>query len=716
MSANTDIGRQAVEMWEALTGKSVDSRSYTFTVGGQSFNLYDANERVKQAMAVGDEFTVALVVKVLSEQYAEAETFTLAEYLKGGKRLRARLDLVGRMTALFTGDALSARFDEFFRYCEGALAHYRGVTPEALSEQTTAFVRESGCFVGLDAFHGLVRLTRLMICDGPVGNSAEAKVSQLVFTFDSIDELITHARRIPLGYSLCLIASDHVSDSYFVMVINTGGRILALTDKGDYSHPLQESRMRSRNDRYNERRIGDSHFPYRLLDLQWEDNGRRASAGAARSALADPRTGLRVLGSLTDLDDWDLLWLHLFIDQCRDRYFHREIAEPALATGSMIRLPHRWAQGETQLPVPATYELKLETRSSAELNSAFLHSIEPTWAKTYNPNLWMEERFAASVPNECLYLPANALNAETPLLEHTRTGEAKLTRRDLTGLRHWDLADLPIVNLQGLSATALSTPDRVIRDCHFLARYNQSLVIRCLAEADYKARRVEVQQWFYEAAARHVPDLVEDLLALDHLRVAVDSPAHQDALLALGQGKLVKGAGGCSGIRVQFVTDYRAITVRYAPARKHVLPYRDRDRPSLALAMKLMDFATACYRCAVDPLDEAQLFITLDVSSVLDLMTVTGLPLGAIPPELRHRGISVYTGNSILNRLDPLADVRNPWDSLDLAYVLPVSLKAFKALRRRRGLPVPKAADIEAFAKQQAAALSTRRPGPDAFA
>lgn len=47
MSENQGIGGQAVQMWEALTGKPVDSRSYTFTVGGQSFNLYDANERVK---------------------------------------------------------------------------------------------------------------------------------------------------------------------------------------------------------------------------------------------------------------------------------------------------------------------------------------------------------------------------------------------------------------------------------------------------------------------------------------------------------------------------------------------------------------------------------------------------------------------------------------------------------------------------------------------
>lgn len=697
MSENQGIGGQAVQMWEALTGKPVDSRSYTFTVGGQSFNLYDANERVKQAKAVGDELTVALVVKVLSEQYAEAETFSLAEYLNGSERLRARLDLVGRMAELFASDALSTRSEEFFRYCAGALAYYRDLTPETLTEQTMALVRQSGSFIGLDAFHGIDRLTRLMVRDGPVGDASIAKVSRLVFTFDSIDELITHAKRIPVGYSLCLIAAEHVSDSYFVMVVNTGGRILALTDKGNYSHPLQEARMRSRNDRYNQRRIGDSHFPYGLLDIQWADNGRMAIPGEARTELAAPNTDLRVLGSLADLDDWDLLWLHLFIDQCRARYFEQRIAEPLLATGSMVRLPHIWAPAQEQLPVPAEFELRLETRSSVDLNTTFLHSIEPEWAGRYNPNLWMEERFAASVPDECLYLPANALNGETPLLERHNAGH-RLTRRDLGGLHEWDLRLLPTVRLEGLSATALSTPDRVIRDCHFLARHNQAEVIRRLVSEDYKARKNALQRWFYEAAARHVPDLIEDLLALDHERIAVNSPRHQAALQSLGQGKLIKGKGGF----VAFVTDYREIGFRYRLPRMHHIPWRDRDQPSLALALDLTDFDAACYRCAVNPEEQAQLFIVLDVSSVFDLMTVTGLQLDDIPPELRHRGVDVYTGNSILSRIDPLSRLSNPWDELDLEYVLPVSLKAFKALRRRKGLPIPRATEIEAFAKQQA--------------
>lgn len=698
MSTENSIRAQAVALWEELTGQSVNSSSYSFKAGGQSFDLYEANKRVQQAQAVDDDLTVALVVKTLAEQFASSETFTLADILAGNERLKARLELVGRMSALFSADAALTLFDTFYIYCEGALAHYRGLAPQELSEKSRDFVRDSGCFVGLDAYHGVSRLTRLMICDGQVDEVAKAKVSRFVFAFDSIEELISHARRIPIGFSLCVIVAKHISDSYFVMVVNTGGRIVALTDKGNYEHPLQETRMRQRNDRYNLNRIEGSHFPYDLLDIEWGDNGRRASEGKAGTGLIVSDTGLRVLGKLADLEDWDLLWLHLFIDQCRDRYFERKIAEPQLATGSMVRLPHKWAGTSEQLPVPVEYELKLDTRTSADLNSEFLHTIEPAWAKRYNPNLWMEERFAAHVPDDSLYMPATALNQETPLLTVGNDGKHELTRRDTEQLPSWEKQKLPTLNLQGMSATALSTPERVIRDCHFLARHNQTQVISQLVKEDYESRKTVIQEWFYKAAVKYLPKLIDDLLALNHERFWVDTPAHQEALHALGKGKLVSGKG--SGVQV--ANSYRTIKIRYEPVRKHHVGRRDQAALSMASTLRLIDYTYGFYRCAVDREDEAQLFISLDVSSVFDVMTVTGLSLDAIPAELRHLGVDTYTGNSILDRVDPLSHIKNPWDRLTLHYNLPVSLKAFKALRRSRGLPIPKVVELEAYARQQA--------------
>ena len=119
-----NIRVQAISLWEELTGKSVNSSSYTFTIGGSSFDLYQANKRVQEAQAVGDDLTVALVVKTLAEQFAASESFTLADILAGNERLKARIDLVGRMNQVFSDTAAVTLFESFFSHCEGALAHY----------------------------------------------------------------------------------------------------------------------------------------------------------------------------------------------------------------------------------------------------------------------------------------------------------------------------------------------------------------------------------------------------------------------------------------------------------------------------------------------------------------------------------------------------------------------------------------------------------------
>gem|GEM_PF-5421609 len=699
---------QAIALWEELTGKSVRSTSYSFSINGESFDLYGANKRVQQALEIADDVTVGLIIKTLSQHLAESESFTLADILNGNQRLQSRIELVQRMNALFSDADLVGQHEAFYRYCEGALAHYRNLPTIELPEKSREFVRDSGCFVGLDAYHGVNKLTRLMICDGPISDGADAKVSQFVFAFQSIEDLITHARRIPTGFSLCVILAEHISDSYFAMVVRNGQRILVLTDKGNYTHPLQQERMRNRNDRYNLNRIESSHFPYSLLDIEWGDNGRRASKGGTGTDLMLSDSGLHVLGNLSDLNDWDLLWLHLFIDQCRHRYFDQKQTEPQLAIGSMIRLPHKWLPAEPNLPVPVEFELKLDTRTSAELNTEFMQSIEPEWKETYNPNLWMEKRFAGQVPNEALYIPSGALTHETPLLSYD--GGTSLERRDVRSLPFWEKNELPLVRLHPLEQTALSTPERVIRDAHFIARANQAEIIQELANADYKKRKDEIVRWWYKAAAKNIPNILGDLLALNHARFHIDTDAHKAVLMQLGRA--APCAGKASNVRL--MTNYRSINLDYVPRREHYryLP-REKGYPSLANALKLEDYSYARYRCAVEREEDAQLFLCLTVSCVLDLMNIAGLTLDEIPPELHHIGVTTYQGNSILDRIDPLGGVSNPWDKITLGFRLPVSLKAFKSFRRERGLETPKASELIEFAKEGGSQAYTQNQSND---
>ena len=690
---------QALALWEELTGQAVNSTQYKFSVNGEDFDLYGANKRVKEALEIADDVTVTLIIKTLARRFAEFETFSLADIMSDNERLQIRIDLVKRLQALFSEPSINERHEEFYAYCEGALAHYRN---REVSDSDRKFVRGAAGFVGLDAYHGVDKLTRLMVTDGPLGDIGQAKVSQFVFAFDSIEQLISHVRQIPTGFSLCAILAPHISDSYFVMAIRNGERTLVLSDKGNYSHPLQEGMMRSRNDRYNLDRIDHSHFPYALLNIVWGDNGRHAGKSSESKKLELAENGLRVLGSLGELDNWDLLWLHLFIDQCRHRYFKQQHTEPRLAIGSMIRLPHKWLQGEgATLPVPCEFELEFETRTSAELNTDFLYTIEPKWRALPATKRWMEERFAAMVPNEALYIPAQAIDdSKVPLLTYGAKGVPALAPTDLSGMHGYDRSQQPIVRLLPLSNTALSTPERVTRDAHFIARHNQVAVIKKLVEDDFEARKNEVLKWFYKAAAKNLPNLLDDLLTLNHERFQIDTPE------MLAQWQNVKSGfnpeeGFRPGTIAHRLKRPRAVTLRYTPSRKQHPARRDTP-PSLSKALKLEEYYYGSTHCVLDRDQEAQVFIGLETTLVLDLMLITGLSLKDIPPELHSRGTEVYVGNNILDRLDPLSNVRNPWKNLKLHYSVPVSLQAFKAYRRKKGLKTPAAPELEAFARESA--------------
>lgn len=670
-------GSQAVTLWEALTGASLDSPSYPYRPD-QTFSLYDANKRIKEALKTGDKAIVSLIVRSMVPRFTEALSFPLAEYHKGSERISRLLVTLGHLDALFDDSAVSHLHDEFFAYAEAPLAFYRDQTRAQLSQSTRAFVVAESGNVGLDALHGVDRLTRLMICDGTPVPASEAKLGRDIYVIERIEELLVHAKLIPTGFSLCVIRGQSIASSYFVMVVRTGSRIIALTDKGTFEHPLQEQRMQSRNDRFNSWRIEGSHFPYSLLNIQWLDRERTARERVPRTAVAPVGTGLPVLATIGELGDRELLWLQLFIDQCKHRYFDQQLTEPPLATGSMLHIAHKLARDGDQYPVVAGRQVEMMPRSSKHLTAEFFHQGHPDWARMTNPNLWMEARYADQVPDECLYIPAAVMDAGQILITCDARGALMLTHGETTkGLFVPDLKSIPMNNL--------ATPERIVADAHYIARHNQVEIIRGLAAADYTRREIEMQSWFYKAVKKNLPKILEDLLSLNH--TAFHLPRREDGNPVFG------------GTR----TNTRSVGIYYEPySKQHTPDPRDKLRLEhlLALANK-RDYQWDCYLQPGEHV-QANTFVTVSTETIHDIMVLTGLPLSDIPPELHSRGLNIYTGNHTLSRLDPLSRISNPWDGLALRFRLPLNYQAFKAYRRERGMDTPNATALEEWAKESA--------------
>jgi hypothetical protein len=691
-----------ITLWEQLTEQALHSDSFTFRMNGNHFNLYTANKRIKEAIEV-DAASVSLSINSLIKQVAEAEKFTLADIMSEDERLKSKLAIVHELNAYFRAPEVQSLHQQFYDYCEGALAHYRGREP---GEEERAFVLESAVFVGLDAYHATDKLTRLMVQDGALSTKDQAKVNHLVLGFDSIEDLISLAHQIPTGFSLCCILRPHVSDSYFVMVVRNGDRIIALTDKGNYTHPLQEARMRQRNDRYNHERIDRSHFPYDLLNLKWSDNGRDSRADAPRNQLAT-ESSLWSLGTLADLNNWDLLWLHMFIDQCIKRYFDDARSEPPIALGSMARIPHSWIgdSNAEQLPVPAQYEVQLDRVPSAQLTTEFMTSLEPGWATKPNPNRWMERRFGAEVPIEALYIPTAAMEISEGRADLIKDADGiKLVPKQAESTPFYRPN---VLSLVPTDVTALSTPERVRRDMYFLARYNQAQVIQHLAKEDYSARQAEMQQWCFDAMAANMPNIIDDLIALNHERFWLDREELSGEVELLRSE--LKGSSGGDSQPVEIpLNQGRGIRLSYIPPRHRFAPDR-KTGPSLAKSMGLELYELHSTVCALDQEEEANVCLYLTTDTILDIVNITGLSVSDIPVELHSRGIKTYVGNSILSRIDPMASIKNPWDELRLSFILPLSLSALKKRRREMGLSTPRSGLLESFAEESSAAARQAR-------
>ncbi|HHK4528853.1 TPA: hypothetical protein ACQTYG_006192 [Pseudomonas aeruginosa] len=663
--ANNDLATQAVALWEQIAGRKVDATSYVVQMTEASREINVACDLIRSVVCLDDGFSTVLVVRSIFER------------LSGAGLLEGRSpEAAAALAQLLGKQEVTASTDEYFSYCKRAVAHYRGgnVDGDALAE----FVRQQAPLLNLDAFLAMNRLTKLTAFAGEPGHAHEPQLSRFVLAFQTLDQLLQHARVIPEGFSLCAILCESISDSYFVLVVRNGQQVTLLTDKGTFAHPLQQEMMRGRNDRYNQSRIEGSHFPYSLLRIVWADNGRRAVANSARDLVPTERD-VPSIGSLSDLAPDELLWLHLLIEQCRIRYFQQKQVEPGLALGSQLQIDHAWLPSQSS-NLPAILEglPHLEVKNSSDLSTDFMHTLEPKWSEKRTPNRWMERRFAAAVPQEALYIPEAAMNNKPLLLEQTSSA-VRLDRKKPDYMPHGGLTNQ--VRLTPISSDLLATSEQVARDAHFVARSNQAEVIKVLARQDFEARRIGMLEWFYRKAKKNLPNLLEALLTGDSTPFQLEQPKFEHLYSQLG----FRPAGAAARRKVQF---------EYIPSRKQHPP-RKSDGPSLAKTLKLVHLRDLCVCCVLSNCEGAQVFISVPVANALDIANLTGIAWEKLPEELQYFGMPEVGGNSILERLDPLQNLSNPWNSFAPRFVIPVGLRGLREYRKARGLNTPSADELK---------------------
>lgn len=671
----TTQAAQALALWELIIVRRLDARSYSITMATSSRALNAGTDKIRDAHALGDPLSLLLVIANIFNSLAdECLLPTQAE------------DARNQLSALLNAPTLVAAFEDYVQHCTRAVQHYQD---KATTEQIAQFARNNAALLNLDAHLTFQRLTRLTAFSGEPGPAGAAPLlNRFVLAFPSVEELLTHGQRMPVGFSLCAILCPRLSDSYFVLLVKNGRRVTLLTDKARYEHPLQQVMMSGRNDRYNEERVTTSHFPYGLLHIRWADNGRRAVASDT-TALVSADSELPSIGSLAELSLDELLWLQLLIDQCRPRYFENVVEEPMLALGSQLQFQHNWLPGPTpQLPALAEQQVVLDIKTGAELTTAFIRSMEPQWAGKRQPNEWMERRFGPQIPSEALYIPRRALTEQIYLL--TQDGSTSKIVPPAAGVRLYGQHQEQRITLHGIGDDLLATREEVIRDAHFVARKNQANAIQILAKQDYLARRVVMVEWVYRKIKKNLPNILEALLTGDVRPFQLLQEKYQHLYDRLGMANLAFPTS------VTSLNSNRKPTYEHVPTAKQYAPTK-RDGPSLARTLGLVSLRWLSTSCVLDKMSDATVFVTVPMDHVIDILNVTGLAWEKLPEEIQYYGMPDDMSNTILSRVDPLQALQNPWNRLQLRFRLPVNLNNFKAYRKERGLKTPLAGRLNSL-------------------
>lgn len=99
----------------------------------------------------------------------------------------------------------------------------------------------------------------------------------------------------------------------------------------------------------------------------------------------------------------------------------------------------------------------------------------------------------------------------------TSGGVCEITKSDISHL-HWyqtELKELKQINLLEIPSTSLMSIDEAAAACDFIARYNQAKVIEQLAIVEFEKEQENIKKWFYNAAKKNLPKLIDDLVSLN---------------------------------------------------------------------------------------------------------------------------------------------------------------------------------------------------------
>ncbi len=635
-----DLLSDAILNWIAITG--IDLNKTSFKLG--KWEIYESTEELNKSRLLDETgLTTWMMLRGLTEAYLKEESFSAYDLIFNNGPIKSRLQSMHFLYDALEDPLVIDLIDSFLNKIRQTAKTYEFKNTQALEELLTN--KLDLAYIRRDALLSMEKFNAYQFTQGK-GDPLPLGMNYYVYEFWNVNSLIRALRsqNIP-GVSVVLIRDPQVLHSFFVMAIKNGDTITILTDKEEDAHPAFK-RMSRRPDRLLERRANQHWFPYNLLDLKVSEDGKRLYENQ-RNSLVPINVSAVQLTHIQNLSPEQFIWLMLVTDLIKDKYWTNNHHLPELSyTGEMVVTPEALVGKDSSLVKTGLYkplELLIITKNDVT-NESLINQWQttPTYFKQ-----WMMDRYKKDVPDSVY----NVVGEHDP---NRLIGEK----------------DSDVQKIETLDTQSFGNKEKFEKDRLWTARVNECIVINNLAYDEYKETKQELIDWYKEKIQERIEFFAEcavrgELLSQNFVpkRFLDEDEDHNEP--------------------INLVT--RHIGQTFYPSAYINDAYGD-------VKLGWIGHNRNYYYCVDKPELKASVFCIFTPNCPESLSIMLGIDVADLPWQLKnwYGQNEPYSGNSILNRLDPIDwKLQNPWRKMTFQVGICFSKRSFNARLKNLNLPQP---------------------------
>lgn len=480
-------------------------------------------------------------------------------------------------------------------------------------------------------------------------NEGKPQYIKQIYEWWNINSLLDYATTLPNSISLHLVRHPSLYESYFCFLIKNGANIYILTDHKEHSNPLYSERTR-RPDRNFANQISGHSFPYYLLDVVAEDGELYSLESETGTGVVPYQKTTFILSTIDQLHKKNFLWVILMYDLIYQNYFLNEVKlEEMSYTAEMLNKPELLIhKAQSNGLIIQSEPIKFEKISKLSVHT---DNIDSKVLGAEAQTSWLEKRYAHLIDDDALAL--TGLAEET--LKYDFKEKSLISSKSSSGL------STDLVTLSKINVSHFSNNESLLADRLYLARNNYVKLLSYHAQIEYDQNKSKFDSWF---------------------KKQVD--ANFDRIL-----------DRCKELKANYIYDSKKDELRYIFKKDESDSGIGRSIPrnicTLHLNSESYRIGSAMYSYYKYVNNNFNCFFTgavahfvfkIELKTANDLADCFGLSIDQLPDMLKNFNSYGYRSisNSILNRVDPMANINTPFDKNPFSFKLYLSKRAFNKL------------------------------------